>query len=254
MKVVVILRLNPVLTDELELTEDESDIDREWIGLEINQFDDQSLEQAILLKESSDAHVTAIAIKDEGVERLLKTALAKGVDQALQISLEEIEDRSSRALAPMYAAAIRELQPDVVIVGVLSTDDLFGELAPYIAADLGWSQASAISDFRIEADKIIVRQEYSGGRAALLEMATPAVVGLQTATQPPRYVAGSKLRDLLKVEIPNLSIDVAPNLEKVGSTELALPDLSEGATMFEGDTDAIAEQIHSLLQEKGFAS
>lgn len=252
MKIVVILRLNPVLTDELELSEDGNDIDREWVGLEINQFDDQALEQAVLLKESSDAHVTAIAIEDEGTERLLKTALARDVDEALHISCDdEIEDRSSRTLTPVYAAAIRELQPDVVLVGVLSTDDLFGELAPCLAAELGWSQASAISDFRIDNDKIIVRQEYAGGRAALLEMNTPAVIGLQTATQPPRYVAGSKLRDLIKVIVPELSVDNTPNGEQVGNPELVLPDLSGGATMLEGDTDEIANQIHSLLQEKG---
>jgi len=252
MKIVVIVRLNPVLTDELELAEDGTDIDREWVGLEINQFDDQALEQAVLLKESSNAHVTAITIEDEGTERLLKTALARDVDDVFHISFEDdIEDRSSRALAPVYAAAIRELKPDVVLVGVLSTDDLFGELGPYLAADLDWPQASAISDFHIENDKIIVRQEYSGGRAALLEMNTPAVIGLQTATQPPRYVAGSKLRDLLKVSIPELQVTSTPNNDKVGTQELALPDLSDGATMLEGDTDEIADQIHSLLQDKG---
>ncbi len=254
MDIVVILRLNPVLTDELELTDDASDIDREWIGLEINQFDDQSLEQAVLLKESSDAHVTAIALEDEGVERLLKTALAKGVDKALQISLDEVADRSSRSVAPIYAAAVRELNPDVVIVGVLSTDDLFGELAAYIAADLGWPQASAISDFRIDQDKIVVRQEYSGGFASSLEITTPAVVGLQTAAQPPRYVTGSKLRELLKVEIPSLDVNAKPNSENVGAAKLSLPDLSESATMLEGDTDSIANQILSILQEKGFVS
>ena len=78
MHVAVILRLNPVLTDELELTDDAKDIDREWIGLELNPFDDQALEQAVLLKENHGAKVTAIAAEAEGGERLLKTALARG--------------------------------------------------------------------------------------------------------------------------------------------------------------------------------
>lgn len=44
------LRLNLTLTDELELTDDGTDIDREWIGVDLNQFDDQELEQAVLLQ------------------------------------------------------------------------------------------------------------------------------------------------------------------------------------------------------------
>lgn len=255
MKIAVILRLEPALTEELELTDDERDIDREWIGLELNQFDDQALEQAVLIKESGGATVTAIAVEDEGVERMLKTALARGADEALVIPLDEdsVESRSSRALAPLYVEALRRLEPDLVLVGVLSTADLYGELAPYLGAQLEWPQASAISDVRLEDGKVTVRQEYAGGRAALIEMPAPAVVGLQTAAQPPRYVAGSKLRDLLNVEIPSLEVGATPAADQADSTSLALPDMSEGATMFDGDADAIASQIHSLLQEKGFA-
>ncbi|MFZ9027313.1 MAG: hypothetical protein ACO2Z6_11725, partial [Pseudohongiellaceae bacterium] len=131
MKIVVILRLEPVLTEELELTDDGSDIDREWIGLDLNQFDDQALEQAVLLKERSGASVVALAIDSEGSERMLKAALARGADEGLVIpmQLEHGNSRSSRALAPVYASALAELQPDLVLVGVLSNSDLYGELA-----------------------------------------------------------------------------------------------------------------------------
>lgn len=88
MHIVTILRLNPVLTDELELMDDNKDIDREWIGLELNPMDDQALEQAVLLKENSGAKVTALVAEADGGERLLKTALARGADEALLIPLE----------------------------------------------------------------------------------------------------------------------------------------------------------------------
>ena len=253
MKIAVILRLEPVLTEELELRDDSRDIDREWIGLELNQFDDQALEQAVLLKEQSGAQVTAIAAEAEGGDRLLKTALARGADEVLLIGMDEDVNLSSRAIAPVYAEAIRGLKPDLVLVGVLSTSDLFGELAPYLASHLGWPQASAVSDVSIEGSAVTVRQEYSGGRAALLEMDTPAVVGLQTAAQPPRYVAGSKLRDLLKVAVPDLAVDAGPGSDPFNGVTLELPDTSGGATMLEGDAEEIAGRIHELLQERGLA-
>ena len=255
MKIAVILRLEPVLTEELELTDDARDIDREWVGLDLNQFDDQALEQAVLLKERSGASVVALAIEDEGTDRMLKTALARGADEAMVIpmELEEGDSRSSRALAPVYAAALAELQPDLVLVGVLSNGDVYGELAPYLAAHMGRPQASAVSEVVAGGGKVTVRQEYAGGRAARLDLELPAVVGLQTADQPPRYVAGSKLRDLLKTEIPELELDAEAGADLAETTTLEVPDLSGCAEMLEGDSDEIAAAIHALLQEKGFA-
>lgn len=253
MKIAVILRLEPVLTEELELTDDARDVDREWIGLDVNQFDDQALEQAILIKEQTGAEVVAIAIEDEGTDRMLKTALARGADMARLIPMDEddVESRSSRAMAPIYAQAIRELEPDLVLVGVLSNADIYGELAPYLAAYLGWPQASAISEVTLGTGQVTLRQEYAGGRSAWLELQLPAIAGLQTAAQPPRYVAGSKLRDLLKVQIPELSIDAAPGADLAQATTLALPDMSGAAEMIVGDAQEIANAIHALLQERG---
>jgi electron transfer flavoprotein beta subunit len=251
MKIVVILRLEPVLTEELELTDDGSDIDREWIGLDLNQFDDQALEQAVLLKERSGASVVALAIDSEGSERMLKAALARGADEGLVIpmQLEHGNSRSSRALAPVYASALA----DLVLVGVLSNSDLYGELAPYLAAHINFPQASAVSEVLVGDGKVTVRQEYAGGRAALLDLKLPAVVGLQTADQPPRYVAGSKLRDLLNTEIPKLELEAVPGADLAEATTLKVPELSGNAEMLEGSSEDIAAAIHAVLQEKGFA-
>ncbi|RUM99490.1 electron transfer flavoprotein subunit beta/FixA family protein [Pseudaminobacter arsenicus] len=254
MHIAVILRLNPVLTDELELTEGGKDIDREWIGFELNPMDDQALEQSVLLKEAHGAKVTAIAAEAEGGERLLRTALARGVDDVLLISNKKDDDApppSSRARTPLLVEAIKQVKPDLVITGILSTDDLYGELAPQLAACLNWPQASAVSDVRLDGMVLTVRQEYAGGMAALIEMDLPAVIGLQTAASPPRYVAGSKLRDLLNTKVPEMeaSAEFAEDLSE--ATTLNLPDTSGGAEMIEGDAKSVAARIHEILMERG---
>ncbi len=248
MKIAVVLRLTPDVTEELELDEDGRDIDREWIGLVLNQFDDQALEQAVAIKEATGAEVTALAIDGEGVERMLRMALARGADGARRIVAQSAP---ARALAPLYGEAARELGADLVLTGVLATDDLHGELAPFLAAELGWRQASAVSDVAVEGARAVVRQEYAGGRAARLALALPAVVGVQTASQPPRYVAGSRLRELLKVEIPELAAQAAPAATGIAPATLALPDRSEGAVMIAGRSEEIAERLCAILAEKG---
>ena len=251
MHIATIVRLNPVLTDELELDEDGRDIDREWIGLELNPFDDQALEQAVLLKEATGARVTAVAAEAEGGERMLKTALARGADEALLIEVDpEAVLLSSRARAPLYAEAITGLAPDLVLTGVLSTDDLYGELAPQLGALLDWPQVSAASGVTPGDGVVTVRQEYAGGRAAVMEMALPAVIGLQAATRPPRYVAGSRLRDLLGVEVPVVRPQAQPGVDLADTTVLELPDSSGGATMIEGDPETVAGRIHEILLDR----
>lgn len=254
MHIATILRLNPVLTDELELTDDGTDIDREWIGVELNPFDDQALEQAVLLKELTGAKVTAIACEADGGDKLLKTALARGADDVLLIRIEQDEDApspSSRARTPLLVEAIKGLSVDLVLTGVLSTDDLYGELAPQLGATLGWPQASAISNVSVAGSVLTVRQEYAGGLAALLEMDMPAVIGLQTAAKPPRYVTGSKLREFFSLQVPAQEADVEFAADLAGDTLLELPDTSGGAEMIDGSAEAIAERIHEILKEKG---
>ena len=256
MHVAVILRLNPVLTDELELTDAGTDIDRQWIGLELNPFDDQALEQAALLKETVGAKVTAVAVEAEGGERLLKSALARGADAVVLVPIEGGEHArspSSRARTPLLVEVLRSLSPDLVLTGVLSTDDLYGELAPQLGAALDWPQASAVSEARVQGGIVTVRQEYSGGVSAYIEMNLPAVVGLQTAPRPPRFVSGGKLRDLLKVDVPQLKVEAALAVDLSESTVLELPDTGGGAEMIEGDADAIAGRIIEILKDRGLA-
>nr|WP_242509507.1 hypothetical protein [Rhodovulum imhoffii] len=244
--------MNPVLTEELEVDEDGRDIDREWIGLELNPFDDQALEQAVLLKEATGAKVTALAAEAEGGERLLKTALARGVDEVLLIEVgEENVQLSSRARAPLFQEALEGLAPDLVLTGVLSTDDIYGELAPQLGALLDWPQVSAVSNVALGDGVATLQQEYSGGISARIEVQLPAVVGLQAATQPPRYVAGSKLRDLLKVEVPTVEPGADFGADLADATELEVPDTSGGAEMLTGDAEAVAARIHEILVERG---
>jgi electron transfer flavoprotein beta subunit len=54
MHVMVALRLVPDTAEEFELAADKKDIDRQWIGFKLNEFDDHALEEAVLLKEKQE--------------------------------------------------------------------------------------------------------------------------------------------------------------------------------------------------------
>jgi electron transfer flavoprotein beta subunit len=253
MHVLVVLRLVPDTDEDFELGEDGKSIDREWIGFKLNEFDDHALEEGVLLKEASGAKVTAVALDGEGVDRLLQTALARGADSVAKIPHDLTDPIPAPVVAQMIAAFASQNRCDLILTGVQTVEDLFGQLAPALGAVLDWPQVSAVSALKAEATHVVVQQEYSGGYSAALSVALPAVVGIQAASKPPRYVSGSKLRDVLGAKIPTVDIDVDIDA-KLGEVEsLGFQESSGHAEMIEGKAEAVAARLVAILRERGFA-
>lgn len=251
MHIVVVLRLVPDLTGEIEIGGDGRSIDREWIDIKLNEFDDHALEEAVLLKEASGATVTALALEGEGADRMLQSALARGANKALKIKYESEATPSSRSTAPLFAAAARKLAADLVLTGVQTSEDVFGQLAPCLGACLDWPHVSAVSGVRVDGNSIVVQQEFSGGISTALRVTLPAVAGIQTASQPIRYVSGSKLRQATAEKIATLDTGTGLGASEAELVSLAFPVSSGGAKMLSGDAKAIAAKMRTLLVERG---
>ena len=97
-----------------------------------------------------------------------------------------------------------------------------------------------------------VVQEYAGGRLAVLGLQLPAVVGVQSASSPPRYVSMSRLRQAMteaSAETLDVSVEAPAGAPKLVS--LARPEPQDQATMLEGDAEQVAAQIVAVLRERG---
>jgi electron transfer flavoprotein beta subunit len=147
----------------------------------------------------------------------------------------ELDPYDSRTAALAFAEAFRQLSPDLVLVGVQTPYDVLGQTAPVLAVDLGWPQANVVVGVQVEDGRARVVQEYAGGRLAVLGLALPAVVGVQSASSPPRYVSMMRLRQAMSE----------------ARVALARPEAKGRATMLEGDADEIAAQILGVLRERG---
>ena len=252
MHTLVVLRLVPDTDEDFELTEDGKGIDREWIGFKVSEFDDHALEEAVLLKEATGAKVTAVALDGEGVDRLLQTALARGADAVAKLPHELADPVPAHAAARLVAAFARESGCDLILTGVQTVEDLFGQLAPALGALLDWPQVSAVSALKADGSGVLAQQEYSGGFTTAHLVQLPAVLGIQAASKPPRYVSGSKLRDVLSTNIPSHSVDaeLEPNAVEVES--LRFQESSGHAEMLEGDAESVAARLASILRQRGF--
>ena len=197
MNIAVVLRLMPSLGDELEVDDTGVDIDRDIVEMVINEFDEQALEEAVLIKEASGASVTALALVADGAEQALRVAYARGADRVVLVDAGDNDPYDTRTASQAVAQALRELGPDLVLTGVQTPYDVFGQTAPYLAAELGWPQANVVVGTTVADGTARVTQEYAGGRLAVLALTLPAVVGVQSASSPPRYVSMARLRQAM---------------------------------------------------------
>ncbi len=251
MHIVVVVKQVPDLVEELEIGPGGKDIDRSFVKMKLNEFDDHALEQAVLLKESGGAKVTAVALAAEGIDQVLYAAKARGADRAVKVEAgDDLLD--SRRAASAIAQAIKQLDCDLVLTGVQAADDLFGQSAPFLAAALGWPHVSVVSGVEPAGAVVRVHQEYAGGRMATLEVDLPAVLGVQAAPQPPRYVPVSKLRQAMASGALE-TVSAAWGEVPVGAavSGLAKPEGGRGAEMLAGSAAEVADKIAALLGERG---
>jgi electron transfer flavoprotein beta subunit len=250
--IVAIVKMVPDLVEELEINDDGTGLNRDWLRLIINEFDNHAIEQAILLKERNGGEVTVIATEAEGVEDMLFTTAAKGADRMVKLAGEFEEGANNHALARAFAETAKTYQPDLILTGVQANDDLDGSVGPLIAEYLGMPYVGYISGVTLEDGKAIIRKEYPGGLIGEMEVTLPAVLGIQAGEEPPRYVAISKIRQMMKtVEIDEEEVSELDPSGGVTVGRMYLPEPAERAEMIEGDEEEIAAKLVEIFKEVG---
>jgi electron transfer flavoprotein beta subunit len=250
MRIVVPMKAVPDLVEELEITADGTDIDREYLKFVLNEWDDQALEEALLIKEASGAEVIAVGLADDpDIEQALYTAIAKGADGG--VKLTGGSGSSTHARAAAFAGYLKANPADLVISGVQAPDDLDGQLPPALAAHLDAPHVSVVVSVESSGSSVKVRQEFSGGRAAELEVTLPAVVGLQASRQTPRYAPITKIRQTMQAG--GLTEAPAGAGVTTGLTvrRMYAPESTTHAEMIDGSPEEVADRIVELLRGRG---
>jgi electron transfer flavoprotein beta subunit len=250
--IVVIARLVPDLVEELEIAPSGTALDRSWLRLIINEFDNHAIEQAVILKEKNGASVTIISPEAEGVDDVLFTTAAKGADRLIKLTGIDEEKPTNLSLAKALAEIIKEISPDLVLNGVQAHDDISGDLAPLVADMLEMPYVGYISGVDLEDGKAKAFKEYPGGVLAEMEITLPAVLGIQASEEPPRYVAISKVRQMMgTATIEEIAGDDLLTEEDFAVDRMYLPEAAEKAEMLDGSEEEVAQKLSSIFQDLG---
>jgi electron transfer flavoprotein beta subunit len=251
MKIVVPVKLVPDLVEELILNEQGTALDPMWLRYKLNELDEHAIEQAVLLKERLGAQVTVIAPEMDGAEDVLYTASAKGADNLIKLFGSFEQNSSNHSLALALAPVLRSLGADLVLTGVQAHNDLDGSLGALLAGLLGLPYCGYVTSVQITDQSALVHKEYPGGLIAEIEVALPAVLGIQAAERSLSYIAFSRIRQAMKTaSIEERSVpEIGP--PAILPDKMFKPVSGKRATMLEGDVETVAARMVAIFNEIG---
>jgi len=253
MNIVVLLKMVPDVVEELEVAPDGKSLNAEFLRLIVNERDAHALEEAVLLKERHGGTVIAVSPEAPEVDEVLFTALAKGADQAVKIT-GFTSDFSTRAAAKLLAQLLpRFLPADLLLAGCQAIDDVDGQLAAILAHELQLPYLGLVTQVKLEAaGRATVTKEFAGGVRGEFEMTLPAVLGIQAAEKPPRYIPVAKVRAAMKTQkIETVPAAGAPAAALVEVLQLAKPEAAGHAEMLTGSPAEAAGKLCGILLERG---
>ena len=207
---------------KVRVKSDQSGVELNNVKMAMNPFCEIAVEQAIRLKESGLVdEIIVVTVGATQSQETLRTALAMGADRAILIETEEAPE--PLAIAKSLKAVVDREGPGLVILGKQAIDGDNNQTGQMLAALLGWSIGTFISDLVIEESIVKVTREVDGGLEKL-ELVPPAVVTVDLRLNEPRYaslpnIMKAKKKPLDTLSPSDLDVDVTPRTEVVSVVE-----------------------------------
>ena len=251
MRIAVLVKAVVEPESRIELGTD-GEVQRANFRYELNEYDLYAVEEGIRMAELYEAEVTVVSAGPEEAVQSLRKGLAMGATDAIFVPVEESMGDAFLS-ATVLAAALKPIQPDLVLAGVESNDLGGSQVGVLVAEQLGYVAATMTISVEVGNDGVLnVRRELEGGNFVDVNLQMPAVLTIQTGINEPRYpslkgIMAAKRKDLVRLELSSLDLSGSQLVETI---EYSYPPQRERAQMLEGSSEAIAGELVSLLREK----
>lgn len=219
----------------------------------VNPYDDFAIEEAIQIKEKTDAEIIVVTLGKAHATAAIRFALAMGADRGIHIKAEEVLLDNMTTVEAIKMAIEHDGGADLVLMGKQSVDSEGMQTPYYLGEALGLQVATDVIDLVLENDQAIAQSDLGNNEVAEIELDLPCVIGATKGLNEPR---SPKLPNIIKAKkkpIEEIALeDIVPhkpgNRTSLISLEYA-PERSQ-ATLFEGETAVVVEQLVGVLKEK----
>lgn len=260
MNIIVCIKQVPEVVDaELKIDKDGARVLSDDLEMDMNEWDSYAIEAAVRIKEAHGGKITAVTLGDEGSEDVLRQALAMGADEAVLIDAEAFEGSDAGGIARGLYAAVKDRPFDLLLTGVQSADEGWGQVGLTLAELFQYPHAALVVDITVQAQSILVQRELESNLLERVELPLPAVLTIQTGTNKPRYVSILGIRRVRNIDIEETDADALGLSEDeiglqgscVEIRKLSSPLVGQGAEMLTGSLDEICDQAAKIIRDKG---
>lgn len=222
MKILVAVKRVVDYNVKIRVKSDQTDVELNNVKMSINPFDEIAVEEGVRLREAGlSSELVAVSIGSSACQDVLRSAMALGADRGILVETEQpIEPL---AVAKIFKTISDREKPDLIILGKQAIDDDCNQTGQMLAALLGWSQGTFISELKVENNCAIVTREVDGGLEKL-KLKLPAVITTDLRLNTPRYpklpnIMKAKQKPLDIIKVNDLGIDITPRHQTLKVTE-----------------------------------
>ena len=253
--------IKQVVTREWQLRVNDQ---KTWIrdqdaSFELNEPDAYALEEALRLKEKHGGEVVVCSAGPARSTQVIREALARGADRAVHVESDSLATADANAVAEALAAAIRDEQVDLVLTGLQSDDQGFGQVGVVLAEKLGMPHATIIMDVQVAAEAsgqgqraLRVKRELEGGWFQWMSLPMPALLTIQSGINQLRYATLKGIMAAKKKEIKKIA-PPAPAQPAQRITSIYFPEKGKKTQMLPGSAADAAKELVKRLREEARA-
>ena len=246
MNIIVCMKSVPSSETKVRVNSNRKSIDETDIVYEINPYDEYALEEAIKIKEAHGGKVVIITLGAPTAAQNIRKGLAMGADEAVHLICENIELADSSIVADLLAAAIKEMEFDVIFCGKKAIDCDNHQVPNRIAQLLGIPAVTAISGLELTPESAKATRNIEGG-AETISVNFPVLFSAEKGLNEPRYASLPGIMAAKKKPLDERQVRLGDQLLELISLELP-PPKPEGRIVGEGP-EAAVELIRILREE-----
>src|SRR5262245_62190231 len=249
MKIAVCIK--QVVTREWQLRVSDQ---KTWIrdadaSFELNEPDAYALEEALRLKEKQGGEVVVCCAGPARAAQVIREALARGADRAIHVEGDALAAADAATVAEALAAAIEDEQFDLVLTGLQSDDQGFGQVGVVLAEKLGMPHATIIMDVQVQDGGLRVKRELEGGWFQWVALPMPALLTIQSGINQLRYATLKGIMAAKKKEVRKASATAAAEpLQQILS--LYVPEKAKQTQLLTGSAADAAKQLVAKLRDE----
>src|SRR5687768_9283650 len=164
MKIVVLVKQVPDSGAERSLRAEDGTVDRSTANNVINEMDEYAIEEALKLREADGStEITILTMGPEQAGESIRKALQTGSDGAVHVLDDALHGSCALSTSKVLAAALRSLEPDLILCCAEATDARGQVMAHMLAERLGLAALTGARKLTVDGSTLTIERQTEEG-------------------------------------------------------------------------------------------